>query len=136
MGEAGVKRGDSVRVNRCNGEPSQKWTWIPAGHGRSTIQLKDTNECLDATPGGNSVWLRPCEEQVAESWKLEEALPVPEAGNANVMMSLLAMASVAALSMGAWFWRRHGKMLAVSQQGKSCSGELKDIVAIPTSKRT
>merc|ERR1712190_300543 len=77
------------------------------------IQLKGTNECLDASPGDSSVWLRPCEEKITESWKLEEAMSVPKAGMDNVMMSLLALASVGALSMGAWLWKRQGKMLAV-----------------------
>merc|ERR1712217_534361 len=102
------------RVNRCSGEPAQKWIWTPDAHGRSMIQLKGTNECLDASPGDSSVRLRPCEEKVTESWKLEEAMPVPKAGMDNVMMSLLAMASVGALSMGVWLWRRHGKVHAVT----------------------
>jgi len=78
--------------------------------------LKGTNECLDAAPGDSNVWLRPCEEKITESWKLEEAMPVPKAGMDNVMMSLLALASVGALSMGAWLWKRHGKMPALTSR--------------------
>merc|ERR1719401_2177758 len=112
---AGDKRGEAVRVNVCTGGPTQKWNWIPDGHGRNMIQLKNTDLCLDGSNGA-PIELQKCGGEVTE-WQFEEQIPLPAASPVNflsfdgrhVLISLVAMVGLGAMSAGAWIWQRGAK---------------------------
>jgi uncharacterized membrane protein len=90
---SGFESGNVARLNHCTGGLTQKWRWLPWG----PIQLKGTNQCLDAfdTKGGLNgalIGLRECENVASESWKFErpekQQVDTPDAHHANLLLNL------------------------------------------------
>merc|ERR1712061_126901 len=118
----GRKRGDAVRVNRCTGEPEQKWNWVPDGLGGNTIQLQDTTMCLDVVD--QAVKLQDCEKTVSESWSFEDQhfalshAPALSSELRRIIISLLAVFGIGGLSFGAWLLSKpKARAFAVCQGG-------------------
>jgi ferredoxin len=114
----GDKKGDAVRVNQCTGEQVQKWSWLPDGQGSNRIQLENTNLCMDVHakevgPNTVPIELRDCGNEVT-AWKFEELIPLPtDAANdslsheaRHVLITLMTLAGLGVVSVGAWLWQR------------------------------
>merc|ERR1712151_1016784 len=115
---SGRESGDAVYVNKCNGRATQKWNWIPDGHGHNMIQLKDSDQCIVVIgeSRGSLVELRRCAQQIAAMWNFGEISPLPTHALAQTwlsdmwheMIAFIAIAGVGLLSFGGRFWRAPG----------------------------